>query len=53
MTNLEKDDLADLEALMTWGTRTVVFGGLAVVIIIIGAVVLALWALSGTQPTWP
>jgi hypothetical protein len=53
VTNMEKkDDLADLEELMTRGTRSVVFGGLAA-IIIIGAVVLALWALNGTQPTWP
>jgi hypothetical protein len=53
MTKLEKDDPTDQEELRSWATRAVFFGGLAAVIIIIGAVGLAFWALSGPQPTWP
>ena len=37
---------------MSRSTRIIIFGGLAA-IIIIGAIVLAFWAFSGPQPTWP
>jgi hypothetical protein len=54
VTKLEKDDPTDQEELRSWATRTVFFGGLAAgIIIIIGAVGLAFWVFSGTQPTWP
>jgi hypothetical protein len=56
VTKLEKDDPTDQEELRSWATRTVFFGGLAagiIIIIIIGAVGLAFWVFSGTQPTWP
>ena len=39
------------EMLMSRSTRIIIFGGLAA--IIIGAIVLAFWAFSGPQPTWP
>lgn len=44
----DKDDPTDLEELATWTSRIIVFGGLAVGVIIIGLVVLAVWAFSGT-----
>jgi len=44
----DRDDPTDLEELTTWTSRIVVFGGLAVGIIVIGLVVLAVWAFSGT-----
>ena len=44
----DKDDPTDLEELTTWTSRIIVFGGLAAGIIVIGLVVLAVWAFSGT-----
>jgi hypothetical protein len=44
----DRDDPTDLEELTTWTSRIIVFGGLAVGIIVIGLVVLAVWAFSGT-----
>lgn len=48
MARRDKDDPTDLEELTTWTSRIIVFGGLAVGIIVIGLVVLAVWAFSGT-----
>lgn len=44
----DRDDPTDLEELTTWTSRIIVFGGLAVGIIVIGLVVLGVWAFSGT-----
>jgi hypothetical protein len=44
----EKDDPTDLEELTSWASRIIVFGGLAAATVIIGLVVLAVWAFSGT-----
>jgi hypothetical protein len=48
LTRQEKDDPTDLEELTSWASRIIIFGGLAVGIIIIGLVVLAVWAFSAT-----
>jgi hypothetical protein len=41
----EKPDPTDLEELTRWTARIIIFGGMAVAIIIIGVVALAFWAL--------
>jgi hypothetical protein len=41
----DKDDPTDLEELTRWAALIIAFGGIAVVIIIIGLVALVLWAL--------
>jgi hypothetical protein len=48
LTRREKDDPTDLEELTSWASRIIIVGGLAVGIIIIGLVVLAVWAFSAT-----
>ena len=49
MTEREKDHPTDLEELRMWASRIVLVGGLAIGIIVVGLVVLAIWALSAAS----
>ena len=48
MTRWEKHDPTDLEELASWAARIILFGVLAAAVLVIGLIVLALWAFGGT-----